>query len=197
MPARHPQPAGASGIGTGSPLREQLALRVPLHRGAAPGGVPTKKKPGSDEAFAKTRTDRLTRSPSRKWKVMTSSPALGPVKATNEQTRATEALLAPELARRMGATVGDIEVQAVTAAIVDAVVVAVEHWAEQGGALPDLVDQALAALEERLVSRRQGDPAAPGQAVAGRPRGRLVASPATVFETRFLRVRYSSLHLNS
>lgn len=72
-----------------------------------------------------------------------------------EQTRATEALLAPELAVRMGAAPDDIEVRAVTAAIVGAVVIAVEHWAEQGGALPDLIDQALAALEERLVSRRR------------------------------------------
>lgn len=72
-----------------------------------------------------------------------------------EQTRATEALLAPELAVRMGTDPDDLEVRAVTAAIVGAVVVAVEQWAERGGALPDLIDQALAALEQRLVTRRR------------------------------------------
>ena len=71
-----------------------------------------------------------------------------------EQTRATETLLAPQLAGRMGAAPGDLEVRAVTAAIVGAVVAAVEHWAEHDGSLPDLVDTALAALEERLASRR-------------------------------------------
>jgi hypothetical protein len=61
--------------------------------------------------------------------------------------------LAEELAGRMGAGPGDLEVRAVAAAIVAALVVAVEEWATQGGALPDHIDQALAALETRLVSR--------------------------------------------
>lgn len=70
-----------------------------------------------------------------------------------EQTRATEALLAEELADRMQATPADLEVRAVAAALVAALVVAVEEWATQGGELPDHIDRALAALENRLVSR--------------------------------------------
>lgn len=70
-----------------------------------------------------------------------------------EQTRATEALLAQELAVRMQAAPADLEVRAVAAALVAALVVAVEEWAIQGGELPDHIDSALAALETRLVSR--------------------------------------------
>ena len=71
-----------------------------------------------------------------------------------EQTRATETLLAQELAGRMGATPEDVEVRVVAAAIVAALVVAVEEWSAQGGALPDHIDQALGALENKMVSRR-------------------------------------------
>ncbi len=39
------------------------------------------------------------------------------------------------------------------AALVAALVVAVEEWAIQGGELPDHIDGALAALENRLVKR--------------------------------------------
>ena len=73
----------------------------------------------------------------------------------HEQSRATETLLAGELAGRMGSVPIDLEVRAVAAAIVAALVVGVEEWAEHGGALPDLIDRALAALEERLVTRRR------------------------------------------
>jgi AcrR family transcriptional regulator len=72
-----------------------------------------------------------------------------------EQTRATETLLAQELAGRMGATPQDVEVRVVAAAIVAALVVAVEEWAAQGGALPDHIDQALGALENKMGSRRR------------------------------------------
>lgn len=70
-----------------------------------------------------------------------------------EQTRATETLLAGELAGRMGSAPDDLEVRAVAAAIVAALVVGVEEWATQGGALPDHIDRALAALERKLTSR--------------------------------------------
>ncbi|HKN90590.1 MAG TPA: TetR family transcriptional regulator, partial [Acidimicrobiia bacterium] len=71
-----------------------------------------------------------------------------------EQQRATEALLAEGLAGRLGAAPGDLETRVVAAAIAAAVVVAVEEWAEQGGDLPELIDRALAALEDRLGPRR-------------------------------------------
>jgi hypothetical protein len=55
----------------------------------------------------------------------------------------------------MGATPQAVEVRVVAAAIVAALVVAVEEWAARGGALPDHIDQALGALENKLVSRRR------------------------------------------
>lgn len=67
------------------------------------------------------------------------------------QSRATGTVLAGELAGRMGSVPTDLEVRAVAAAIVAGLVVGVEEWAEHGGLLPDLIDRALAALEERLV----------------------------------------------
>lgn len=66
----------------------------------------------------------------------------------SEQVRATEEILVPAVAARMGQAPADLEVRAVTAAIVAAVVTAVEHWAANGGGLPTLIDRALAALEE-------------------------------------------------
>ncbi|MCA1841638.1 MAG: TetR family transcriptional regulator [Actinobacteria bacterium] len=71
-----------------------------------------------------------------------------------EQTRATEELLAPAVGARMGAAASQLEVRAVTAAIVGAVVTAVEHWAAHGGALPALIDEALAALEGHAARRK-------------------------------------------
>ncbi len=78
-----------------------------------------------------------------------SAPALRARRS--EQTRATEAVLAHELAPRMGAAPADIEVRAVAAAIVAGLVVGVEHWAQAGGSLAAHIDQALGALEERLT----------------------------------------------
>jgi AcrR family transcriptional regulator len=69
-----------------------------------------------------------------------------------EQTRATEDLLAPALATRIGGDARDLPVRAVTSAIVGAVVAAVEYWAEHGGELPAVMDSALAALEDRLAA---------------------------------------------
>jgi len=69
----------------------------------------------------------------------------------SEQTRATEAVLAAELAPRMGAAPDDVEVRAVAAAIVASLVVGVEQWAQAGGSLAAHIDQALGALEERLT----------------------------------------------
>jgi AcrR family transcriptional regulator len=63
-----------------------------------------------------------------------------------EQQRATEALLAGALAGRLGAGPGDFETRVAAAAIIAAVAVAVEEWAERGGDLPALVDRALAGL---------------------------------------------------
>ena len=71
-----------------------------------------------------------------------------------EQQRATETLLARELAARMDAAAGDLEVRAVAAAIVATAAVGVEEWAEHGGHLPAVVDRALAALQDRLGARR-------------------------------------------
>lgn len=71
-----------------------------------------------------------------------------------EQQRATETLLAGELASRMDAAAGDLEVRAVAAAIVATAAVGVEEWAEHGGHLPAVVDRALAALHDRLGARR-------------------------------------------
>jgi AcrR family transcriptional regulator len=71
-----------------------------------------------------------------------------------EQQRATETLLARELATRMDAAAGDLEVRAVAAAIVATAAVGVEEWAEHGGHLPAVVDRALAALQDRLGARR-------------------------------------------
>lgn len=73
----------------------------------------------------------------------------------SEQIRATEELLLPAVAVRMGPGATDLEVRAVTAAIVAAVVTAVEHWAAHGGQLAALIDEALAALEERATRRRR------------------------------------------
>jgi AcrR family transcriptional regulator len=70
-----------------------------------------------------------------------------------EQQRATETVLAGELAGRMGATPEDLEVRAVAAAIAATAALAVEEWAEHGGHLPAVVDRALAALEDRLARR--------------------------------------------
>ncbi len=70
----------------------------------------------------------------------------------HEQTRTTETLLAGALAGRMGSVPDDLEVRAVAAAIVAGLVVGVEEWAAQGGALPDHIDRALAGLERRLTS---------------------------------------------
>jgi AcrR family transcriptional regulator len=70
------------------------------------------------------------------------------------QVRATEEMLVPILAARMGPEATELEVRAVTAAIVAAIVTAVEHWAAEGGELPALIDEALAALESRAVRRR-------------------------------------------
>lgn len=69
----------------------------------------------------------------------------------SEQTRATEVVLAQELAPRMGAAPDDVEVRAVAAAIVAGLVVGVEQWAQAGGSLAAHIDQALGALEERLT----------------------------------------------
>ncbi|HEV7861446.1 MAG TPA: TetR family transcriptional regulator, partial [Acidimicrobiia bacterium] len=71
-----------------------------------------------------------------------------------EQQRATETLLAGELAARMGADPGDLEVRAVAAALAATAALAVEEWARHGGHLPAVVDRALAALQERLGARR-------------------------------------------
>ena len=71
-----------------------------------------------------------------------------------EQQRATEALLARELAARMDGVAGDLEVRAVSAAIAATAALAVEEWAEHGGDLPAVVDRALAALQDRLTARR-------------------------------------------
>lgn len=73
----------------------------------------------------------------------------------HEQARATEAVLAGELAPRMGASPADLEVKVTVAAIVAALIVGLEQWAEDGGRLADHVDAALAALEERPRSRRR------------------------------------------
>jgi AcrR family transcriptional regulator len=73
----------------------------------------------------------------------------------SEQIRATEELLVPAVAVRMGSDATDLEVRAVTAAIVAAVVTAVEHWAAHGGQLPALIDEALAALEDKAARRRR------------------------------------------
>jgi AcrR family transcriptional regulator len=70
-----------------------------------------------------------------------------------EQQRATERLFARELAPRMGAAAGDLEVRAVAAAIIATAAVGVEDWAEHGGHLPTLVDRALATLQGRLARR--------------------------------------------
>ena len=75
-----------------------------------------------------------------------------------EQQRATGTLLAGELAGRMGAAPGDLEVRAVAAAIVATAAVGVEEWAEHGGHLPAVVDRALAALEDRLAARPRPRP---------------------------------------
>ena len=72
----------------------------------------------------------------------------------SEQIRATEELLVPAVAARMGTASSALEARAVTAAIVAAVVTAVEHWAAAGGELPPLIDEALAALEGKAVRRR-------------------------------------------
>lgn len=74
----------------------------------------------------------------------------------SEQTRATEVVLAEELAPRMGAAPDEVEVRAVAAAIVAGLVVGVEQWAQAGGSLAAQIDRALAALEERLT--RAGRP---------------------------------------
>jgi AcrR family transcriptional regulator len=71
-----------------------------------------------------------------------------------EQQRATETLLARELAARLEGNPGDLEVRVVAAAIAAAVVLAVEEWAEQGGDLPGLIDRALVALQHGLTGRR-------------------------------------------
>jgi AcrR family transcriptional regulator len=70
-----------------------------------------------------------------------------------EQQRATESLLAGELAGRMGGAPDDFEVRAVAAAIVATAALAVEEWAEHDGHLPAVVDRALAALQNRLWAR--------------------------------------------
>ena len=70
-----------------------------------------------------------------------------------EQQRTTETLLAGELAGRMGAEPGDLEVRAVATALAATAALAVEEWAERGGRLPDVVDRALAALQDRLGAR--------------------------------------------
>jgi AcrR family transcriptional regulator len=75
-----------------------------------------------------------------------------------EQQRATETLLARELASRMDAAAGDLEVRAVAAAIVATAAVGVEEWAEHGGHLPAVVGRALAALQDRLGARRSRRP---------------------------------------
>lgn len=70
-----------------------------------------------------------------------------------EQRRATEVLLAGELAGRMGTAPDDLETRVVAAAIVAAFVAALEEWSEDGGELPGLIDRALATLQTRLTAR--------------------------------------------
>lgn len=70
-----------------------------------------------------------------------------------EQARATEDVLARELAPRMGASPIDLRVKVTVAAIVAALIVGLEQWAQDGGRLAGHVDEALRALEERTASR--------------------------------------------
>lgn len=70
-----------------------------------------------------------------------------------EQLRGMETVLAGELAGRMGAAPGDLEVRVVARAIAATATLAVEEWAECGGHLPSIVDRALAGLQTRLTAR--------------------------------------------
>jgi AcrR family transcriptional regulator len=70
-----------------------------------------------------------------------------------EQARATEAVLGHELAPRLGASPTDLEVKVTVAAIVAALIVGLEQWAQDGGRLADHVDDALRILENRRPSR--------------------------------------------
>ena len=85
-------------------------------------------------------------------RLVLSVPALRARRA--DQSRNTEAVLAPHIADRLAAAPEDLEVRAVTAAIVAAVVVAVEDWAQHEGSLADHIDRALGALETSLPARR-------------------------------------------
>jgi AcrR family transcriptional regulator len=85
-------------------------------------------------------------------RLVLSVPALRARRA--DQSRTTEAVLAPHVAGRLGADPDDLEIKAVTAAIVAAIVTALEHWAAQDGSLTDHIDRALAALETGLSPRR-------------------------------------------
>jgi AcrR family transcriptional regulator len=77
-----------------------------------------------------------------------------------EQQRVQEAMLAAELAPRLGADPEDLRVRVVAAALTAALVVAVEDWATAGGSLATHIDDALATLERELAPTpaRQGEP---------------------------------------
>jgi AcrR family transcriptional regulator len=70
-----------------------------------------------------------------------------------DQMRGMENALAGELAQRMGAAPEDLDVRVVARAIAATATVAVEEWAEHGGHLPTIIDQAFAALQTRLTAR--------------------------------------------
>ena len=68
-----------------------------------------------------------------------------------EQVRATQQILAVELAGRIGHAPDSLRVRAVAAALAAALTAAVETWANEGGELPARVDEALDALERDLT----------------------------------------------
>lgn len=69
-----------------------------------------------------------------------------------EQNRETRAVLTEPLARRLGQAPDAVGVQVLGAAIVAALEVGVERWAQQGGDLADRLTQALQALRDAGAS---------------------------------------------
>jgi AcrR family transcriptional regulator len=70
----------------------------------------------------------------------------------HEQNRATRAVIAEPLARRLGKAADAVEVQVLGAAVVAALEVGVERWAEQGGDLAGCLTEALRALRDAGAS---------------------------------------------
>jgi AcrR family transcriptional regulator len=71
-----------------------------------------------------------------------------------EHQRSHEAMLAAELAPRLGADPQELRVRMVAAALTAAMVVAVEGWAADGGSLAAHIDDALVTLEQELAPVR-------------------------------------------